>query len=80
MAFELVKLDCCGSDAQRYLQPELVWVIKQLMVSTDGFDGHTHRQEGSAGRQDRGTYGRGTRQPQITELSAHRQPCGGRDA
>lgn len=49
MAFEMVKLDFCGSDAQRYLLPDMVWVIEQLMLSKDRFDCHTHRWEGSAG-------------------------------
>lgn len=43
MAFEMVTLESCGSDAQRCLQPELGWVIEQLRMSQDSFDYHTHR-------------------------------------
>lgn len=43
MAFEMVKLGFCGSDAQRQLQPDLVWVTEQLMMSKDSFDCHMHR-------------------------------------
>lgn len=49
MAFEMVKLDFCGSDAQRCLHPDTVWMVEQLLLSKDSFDCHTHRWEGSAG-------------------------------